>query len=42
VLERLDTSLSYSAATGEVWTQSGRTLFAVPLGAVDGALDRGP
>jgi hypothetical protein len=35
-------SLSYSAATGEVWTQSGRTLFAVPLGAVDGALDQGP
>ncbi|MGC0328843.1 hypothetical protein RKD23_001833 [Streptomyces sp. SAI-170] len=31
-------SLSYSAATGEVWTQSGRMLFAVELDAIDGAL----
>ncbi|MFI9154007.1 hypothetical protein [Streptomyces sp. NPDC053367] len=32
-------SLSYSAATGEVWAQSGRVLFATPLSAIDGALD---
>ena len=26
-------------ATGEVWSQSGRTLFAVPLRSIDAALD---
>ncbi|MFK0121372.1 hypothetical protein [Streptomyces sp. NPDC090994] len=31
-------SLAYSPRTGEVWSQSGRTLFALPLDAVDGAL----
>ncbi|MCZ9341031.1 hypothetical protein NGM37_25025, partial [Streptomyces sp. TRM76130] len=31
-------SLSYSPRTGEVWSQSGRTLFALPLEAVDEAL----
>ncbi|MFJ6985443.1 MULTISPECIES: hypothetical protein [unclassified Streptomyces] len=30
-------SLSYWTATGEVWAQSGRTLFALPLASVDGA-----
>ncbi|MET8975087.1 hypothetical protein ABZX85_05650 [Streptomyces sp. NPDC004539] len=30
-------SLSYWAATGEVWSQSGRTLFAMPLASVDRA-----
>ncbi|MFJ8106345.1 hypothetical protein [Streptomyces sp. NPDC096132] len=30
-------SLSYWAETGEVWTQSGRMLFATPLGSVDGS-----
>ncbi|MFI7499717.1 hypothetical protein ACIBVL_14705 [Streptomyces sp. NPDC049687] len=29
-------SLSYWAETGEVWTQSGRMLFATPLGPLDG------
>ncbi|MFI9545556.1 hypothetical protein ACIHAR_16765 [Streptomyces sp. NPDC052016] len=28
-------SLSYWAATGEVWTQSGRVLFSLPLAAID-------
>ncbi|MEU9268158.1 hypothetical protein AB0E04_22275 [Streptomyces sp. NPDC048251] len=28
-------SLSYWEATGEVWTQSGRTLFALPLASID-------
>ncbi|CAM5513082.1 hypothetical protein [Streptomyces aurantiogriseus] len=28
-------SLSYWAATGEVWTQSGRVLFALPLASID-------
>ncbi|MFD7132292.1 hypothetical protein [Streptomyces sp. NPDC059894] len=28
-------SLSYSARTGEVWTQSGQVLFALPLASVD-------
>ncbi|EFL35710.1 secreted protein [Streptomyces viridochromogenes DSM 40736] len=32
-------SLSYWEATGEVWSQSGRTLFALPLASVDRALD---
>ena len=32
-------SLSYWEATGEVWSQSGRTLFAVPLRSIDAALD---
>ncbi|KUN21973.1 hypothetical protein AQJ23_28365 [Streptomyces antibioticus] len=31
-------SLSYWEATGEVWSQSGRTLFALPLSTIDGAL----
>jgi hypothetical protein len=31
-------SLSHSADTGEIWAQSGRMLFVVPLDAVDGAL----
>ncbi|ELS57545.1 hypothetical protein [Streptomyces viridochromogenes] len=30
--------LSYWEATGEVWSQSGRTLFAVPLASIDRAL----
>ncbi|QOV34773.1 hypothetical protein IM697_32415 [Streptomyces ferrugineus] len=30
--------LSYWEATGEVWSQSGRTLFALPLGSIDAAL----
>ncbi len=30
--------LSYSEATGEVWSQSGRVLFAVPLRSLDTAL----
>ncbi|MEU9331603.1 hypothetical protein AB0D49_00370 [Streptomyces sp. NPDC048290] len=30
--------LSYWEATGELWSQSGRTLFALPLASVDGAL----
>ncbi|MET9730734.1 hypothetical protein ABZZ79_08750 [Streptomyces sp. NPDC006458] len=32
-------SLSYWARTGEVWTQSGRMLFALPLREIDRALD---
>jgi hypothetical protein len=32
-------SLSYGAGTGEVWAQSGRTLFAVRLSEIDEALD---
>jgi hypothetical protein len=28
-------SLSYWAETGEVWTQSGRVLFALPLASID-------
>jgi hypothetical protein len=32
-------SLSYWAQTGEVWSQSGRTLFAVPLTSIENALD---
>ncbi|MEV7791067.1 hypothetical protein AB0O68_03700 [Streptomyces sp. NPDC087512] len=31
-------SLSYWAGTGEVWSQSGRMLFAVPLASLDEAL----
>ncbi|MFJ3668986.1 hypothetical protein ACIPSE_21305 [Streptomyces sp. NPDC090106] len=31
-------SLSYSEATGEVWSQAGRTLFALPLRSIDGSL----
>ncbi|MFI1163528.1 hypothetical protein ACH4UM_07920 [Streptomyces sp. NPDC020801] len=31
-------SLSYSAGTGEVWSLSGRALFALPLSSVDRAL----
>lgn len=31
-------SLSYAPGTGELWSQSGGTLFAVPLAAVDSAL----
>ncbi|GGT42170.1 hypothetical protein [Streptomyces chromofuscus] len=31
-------SLSYSAESGEVWSQSGRMLFALPLSAIDRAL----
>ncbi len=34
------TSLSYWQATGDVWAQSGRMLFALPLAAVDEALER--
>ncbi|TXS48422.1 hypothetical protein EAO75_15815 [Streptomyces sp. uw30] len=30
--------LSYWEATGEVWSQSGRMLFAMPLESIDGAL----
>ncbi|MFF4659583.1 hypothetical protein [Streptomyces sp. NPDC001381] len=30
-------SLSYWAETGEVWTQSGRVLFATPLGSIGGS-----
>ena len=32
-------SLSYWEQTGEVWSQSGRTLFALPLASVDRALN---
>jgi hypothetical protein len=32
-------SLSYWAETGEVWTQSGRVLFAVPLASVERAAE---
>ena len=32
-------SLSYWEATGEVWSQSGRMLFALPLTSIDRALD---
>ncbi|GAA3506767.1 hypothetical protein GCM10019016_138820 [Streptomyces prasinosporus] len=32
-------SLSYWQETGEVWSQSGRTLFALPLASVDRSLD---
>ncbi|MGW0609260.1 hypothetical protein [Streptomyces sp. NPDC002788] len=32
-------SLSYWEETGEVWSQSGRMLFALPLASVDRALD---
>ncbi|MFF0199912.1 hypothetical protein [Streptomyces sp. NPDC005017] len=32
-------SLSYGERTGEVWTQSGRMLFALPLREIDRALD---
>ncbi|MEV0303438.1 hypothetical protein [Streptomyces prasinus] len=32
-------SLSYWQETGEVWSQSGRMLFALPLTSVDGSLD---
>ncbi|MYU25947.1 hypothetical protein [Streptomyces sp. SID8352] len=32
-------SLAYWAQTGEVWSQSGRTLFALPLAELDRALD---
>ncbi|GGQ03678.1 hypothetical protein GCM10010266_28980 [Streptomyces griseomycini] len=32
-------SLSYWQGTGEVWSQSGRTLFALPLASVDRSLD---
>ncbi|MEU0738800.1 hypothetical protein [Streptomyces sp. NPDC006134] len=31
-------SLSYDRQTGEVWSQSGRVLFAVPLASIDAAL----
>ncbi|CAL9562195.1 hypothetical protein SUDANB58_04664 [Streptomyces sp. enrichment culture] len=31
-------SLSYDGRTGEVWSQSGRALFAVPLASIDAAL----
>ncbi|WP_416967785.1 hypothetical protein [Streptomyces sp. 4F14] len=34
---RAPQSLSYWAATGEVWSQSDRTLFAMPLASVDRA-----
>ncbi|NUT31023.1 MAG: hypothetical protein HOV84_34755, partial [Streptomyces sp.] len=30
--------LSYWEATGEVWSQSGRALFTVPLGSIESAL----
>lgn len=33
-------SLSYWSATGEVWSQSGRVLFSVPLASVDRAAKR--
>ncbi|MFF5183078.1 hypothetical protein ACFY30_04710 [Streptomyces sp. NPDC000345] len=33
----LTESLSYWAETGEVWTQSGRVLFATPLGSIGGS-----
>ncbi|MFF7788401.1 hypothetical protein [Streptomyces sp. NPDC007991] len=33
-------SLSYWEETGELWSQSGRMLFALPLASVDRALDR--
>ncbi|MEU2912569.1 hypothetical protein ACWCQ0_38445 [Streptomyces massasporeus] len=32
-------SLSYWEATGEVWSQSGRMLFALPLASIDRAVD---
>ncbi|CAL9316438.1 hypothetical protein SUDANB135_05507 [Streptomyces sp. SudanB135_2055] len=32
-------SLSYWAGTGEVWSQSGRMLFALPLRSIEDALD---
>ncbi|MEU0225803.1 hypothetical protein ABZ177_15790 [Streptomyces sp. NPDC006284] len=32
-------SLSYWEATGEIWSQSGRMLFAVPLTSIEDALD---
>ncbi|MFD7875014.1 hypothetical protein ACFV5G_13055 [Streptomyces sp. NPDC059766] len=32
-------SLSYWQETGEVWSQSGRTLFALPLTSIDRSLD---
>ncbi|CAL9413707.1 hypothetical protein [Streptomyces sp. enrichment culture] len=32
-------SLSYSAPTGEVWSQSGRMLFALPMASIEDALD---
>ncbi|MCZ9354324.1 hypothetical protein NGM36_31955 [Streptomyces mutabilis] len=32
-------SLSYWAETGEVWSQSGRVLFAVPMRSIEDALD---
>ncbi|MEV7785476.1 hypothetical protein AB0O72_08750 [Streptomyces sp. NPDC088106] len=32
-------SLSYWQETGEVWSQSGRMLFALPLASVDGSLE---
>ncbi|WP_395576815.1 hypothetical protein [Streptomyces sp. BK79] len=32
-------SLSYEGRTGEVWSQSGRMLFALPLASVEDALD---
>ncbi|WP_282700415.1 hypothetical protein [Streptomyces sp. CC219B] len=32
-------SLSYSEATGEVWSQSGRTLFSLGLNTIDSALE---
>ncbi|WP_231157472.1 hypothetical protein [Streptomyces sp. CNZ748] len=34
------TSLSYWQATGDVWSQSGRMLFALPLASVDRSLER--
>ncbi|AZM59302.1 MULTISPECIES: hypothetical protein [unclassified Streptomyces] len=34
------TSLSYWQETGDVWSQSGRMLFALPLASVDRSLDR--
>ncbi|MGW3988377.1 hypothetical protein [Streptomyces sp. NPDC004830] len=33
-------SLSYGQATGEVWSQSGRMLFAVPLASLERAVER--
>ncbi|CAM5327531.1 hypothetical protein SHIRM173S_05005 [Streptomyces hirsutus] len=32
-------SLSYWQETGEVWSETGRMLFALPLTSVDGSLD---
>ncbi|MEV7015087.1 hypothetical protein [Streptomyces sp. NPDC093991] len=34
------TSLSYWQATGDVWSQSGRMLFALPLASIDESLER--